>query len=576
MSSTMKIIAAFLVAAATVATVKMAYALAIVLAFEARSPLNDYLIYTTVGRGILNGFTPYVDLFESKPPGVFLLAALSLAVTGNERLAMLLDVGFLLFFPVGLALFSLHQPRPRKYMHRALIACLAFCLGTLLVLYIDEHRGSYQTELFGALFASLYLGTLVGNLPEQKWLTILRGLLLLATVGLKESLLPATMAAALIVCRDSGQFIRAYLVPLGLAVAGGIAFLALAGWLGPYLHIYLPAMLQYRITVGADPPLFRGLLIRRVFVHLTTYATAPLFGYVLALLWACSAYFKCPAQSVKTLLLSVGNAGAGVLVLHFTYVLIKLVVLAGFRIALADMFFLGFLAGYLLLTGGATILLWRSWKTERTIFWHSTFGLVALYLMSLAVALGEYNDYHFAVAFPCYAALILLFLQHVHSERPNKAVLALVASLTLIAAILFQFKPIHLILLGNELAYSSTAKKELVTQVDALLDDCKIDRYYGVGVLDDLAFARHSPIGPLPALGYHLGYLGVHHPLVEQTVSNLVNVAPVIIMKTNVQLDPVGRALFDAVKGQFTAVPLPCARSHIPIEGYDVLFRSPS
>jgi hypothetical protein len=43
----------------------------------------DNPLYWTVGRGILNGLTPYAQLYENKPPGIFLFAALSFALTND-------------------------------------------------------------------------------------------------------------------------------------------------------------------------------------------------------------------------------------------------------------------------------------------------------------------------------------------------------------------------------------------------------------------------------------------------------------------------------------------------------------
>lgn len=54
---------------------------------------SDVLLYFAAGRGILNGLSPYIDIFETKPPGMFLLSALSLRVTGDERL-----LGFFLLY----------------------------------------------------------------------------------------------------------------------------------------------------------------------------------------------------------------------------------------------------------------------------------------------------------------------------------------------------------------------------------------------------------------------------------------------------------------------------------------------
>ena len=44
--------------------------------FELSGVLHgDAMIFQTVGRGILNGIKPYSGLFETKPPGIFLMHA---------------------------------------------------------------------------------------------------------------------------------------------------------------------------------------------------------------------------------------------------------------------------------------------------------------------------------------------------------------------------------------------------------------------------------------------------------------------------------------------------------------------
>jgi hypothetical protein len=71
---------------------KSTYHLIYILSAESQRSVSDYLLYTVVGRGILNGLTPYIDLFESKPPGMFLLAAVSLLVSGIEGFTVFLRI----------------------------------------------------------------------------------------------------------------------------------------------------------------------------------------------------------------------------------------------------------------------------------------------------------------------------------------------------------------------------------------------------------------------------------------------------------------------------------------------------
>ncbi|HUY35688.1 MAG TPA: hypothetical protein VMV69_23295 [Pirellulales bacterium] len=55
--------------------------------FDAGTGINsDEILYFAMGRGPLNGLHAYIDLFETKPPMVFWLAALSLATTHGDLL----------------------------------------------------------------------------------------------------------------------------------------------------------------------------------------------------------------------------------------------------------------------------------------------------------------------------------------------------------------------------------------------------------------------------------------------------------------------------------------------------------
>jgi hypothetical protein len=60
--------------------------------YELSGPFTwDTHIYLTVGRGLLNGLKPYVDLFETKPPGIFFLSAFSLLVSGGLLICNILQ-----------------------------------------------------------------------------------------------------------------------------------------------------------------------------------------------------------------------------------------------------------------------------------------------------------------------------------------------------------------------------------------------------------------------------------------------------------------------------------------------------
>ena len=71
---------------------------------------GDSPIYWAMGRGILNGRTPYIDLFETKPPGIFLLSALSIALTGGPMLGTVIQTLIIGAVPISLGIFFWFAP----------------------------------------------------------------------------------------------------------------------------------------------------------------------------------------------------------------------------------------------------------------------------------------------------------------------------------------------------------------------------------------------------------------------------------------------------------------------------------
>src|SRR3989344_214048 len=70
-----------------------------------------YSIFFAMGRAILNGYTPYEDIFETKPPGLFVLAALSLGILKNTSLANIVQTLLLLVTPALFTLFAWKQAK---------------------------------------------------------------------------------------------------------------------------------------------------------------------------------------------------------------------------------------------------------------------------------------------------------------------------------------------------------------------------------------------------------------------------------------------------------------------------------
>lgn len=229
--------------------------------YELTAPFTaDTTLYWAVGRGILNGYAPYIDLFENKPPGIFLLSALSFLTTGGIGLTTLAQVASLLVIPACMVWMTVRSPGAASPARLFSGAAAAFVLGALITLYAAERSGEVQVESFGAAFVILYASLLLK--PARQWSirrTCAASLFLLCAIGLKEPFLLSAIAVALIACANRLRDLsRVLLLPLAAACSVGAAAMIFLGFLSGYLRVYLPEMFFNHVP-GAGPLWARGL-----------------------------------------------------------------------------------------------------------------------------------------------------------------------------------------------------------------------------------------------------------------------------------------------------------------------------
>lgn len=117
-------------------------------------PLNDWVdanIYFTIGKGMMHGRVPYLDLYDQKGPTAFLLYGLASLVSGQTFFGVYLleTVAFSFFLFAAYRIVSLYSER---YAWLVLPLLSAFVLGSMSF----SHGGSFE-ELMMPLFAfSLY------------------------------------------------------------------------------------------------------------------------------------------------------------------------------------------------------------------------------------------------------------------------------------------------------------------------------------------------------------------------------------------------------------------------------------
>lgn len=561
------------------------------LAFQLTAPMTfDAGLYLAVGRGILNGLVPYRDLFETKPPGMFLLGALSLWVGGDERLALVLQAIVLVAIPLGLVAIAWHDGKGNGWFRRAVGCLLAFLFAVGLVLYVGERAGHIQTESFGAFFAMLYLLVIGWNKDSMGWARIaVASVCLLCSLGLKEPFLFSIAAAALLMNEDWRSFVRAFGMPLLLAAGGGVLILALLGYLGPYVHIYLPRILGDRLpaqqaiavagttsgTLSATLPLWlRGLRISKLYIDLWWFAPLPLFGYVIACLWAAIPVWKHPAAGWRSLTVAVATIGGGLYAFHSAFLLFDLLAFLNFAMPVHDPFFLLLCLGNLALVGACMTGLGFLYVRRRRVLFDVAKVLLATYLIVFTIGSGNFSGQHFVFAIPAYMAAFLLFaraLGHQGITPPVQALgFALVVLLAGMALLAPQGDAPDRVAIYLEHSQPADPVKAQAAQVDALMDHCGFSRYVTFATDELWAFTRHSPLdlyatqvyafGPHPDLGFR-----------AQVLQDLAT-TPVTFLGPHKVDSTTGSALIGVLRQFGTRTAPDCARPYLPIPGLIPIF----
>ena len=547
-----------------------------ILRWEAAGAMDgDVSDYFFVARGILNGLTPYVDLYESKPPGIFFLSALSLLVTGDQRFLSVLQWIMLGAIPFLFAAFALHVERKRHsgVLDQTAAGLLGLVVGILFTLFLEERGGMLQTEGWGSFLGLLYLLSIAWDgafTTRRMWIS---GAFLFGTIFMKEPFLLAALAGALVLCPTWQSFKRSFVIPLLGAGAAFVIVMVAFGWLGPYLTIHLPAMLWGRIASDPiDPVWLRWLSIRWLWGNTTTYnKSAPLFGNLLILFFLSVPLMRRGAGRARDVVVAIAGPASALVFVFFTY----------FQLIFWNMRRVGVQSTDALMTLHDAIFLWwmiavvvmaicsfLQWK--RGYLRHLVPAVLALCLASQAAGISVYAINHFAFAFPFYVSLAILFLRHMRDSLWTEGFALAAVLLASIIAFTWNTDPVYMQQLEGRTQYTYAKNREQTDRLDALLTACDFDRYYAFGGLNRLQFAKHSHYGPMVNLAF-INYLPLNHPLVMETVRNILLRTPVIVDFEKQQfLSP---EIDATILQSFTDEIPPCAAPHLPIGTARVLFR---
>jgi hypothetical protein len=238
----------------------------------------DAFVYSAVGRGILNGISPYSEMFDIKPPGIYLLTALSHYLSDGLLLANLYQILSLLIIagiPIT-AYFRFAQNRSAE-----LLFASAF-LSLLLALYAGERSGGVQTESLGAALGCIAVFAFASpDFDKNKKLYLgLAVLGLLGACGFKEPFLFSLLGCSLLFLDSFKETVKKFILPLCLAIAIGFIIILATGILDGFIS-YLQYMSSAHINRYGSPYL-RGVQVFKLFQDLNNYAWG--LGYLFACL----------------------------------------------------------------------------------------------------------------------------------------------------------------------------------------------------------------------------------------------------------------------------------------------------
>lgn len=491
------------------------YMLAARIWYELQGPFtDDSPLYWAVGRGILNGLMPYSDLFESKPPGIFLLSALSFKIFNGPLLGTIIQALLLGIYPMLSVAFawSFSTQHHLRLWQRWTVVLFSFAMGIHLALYSSERSGEYQVESFGAGFATMYLTLAVWprKIPLIR-ISLFGAFLLLCSIGMKEPFLLTIIASVLLLAlQQQGLFIR-FMLSLIIAALSGIIALFMLGYLHSYLTIYVfGEIFGHYVPISELSPWLTMFYPQRLWLDLSAFSSWFTFGL--------------GASVIGMIVLNCGNKQ-------------------------------------------------QKWYC----FWNLCICVIASALTSFAVGMsGLYYNHLFIFSVPLLYGIFLALLLSFQSNKWRKMRSLFLVTLTaLLCCNLFlitipDYYP-RIVRTSNSISKMRT----FANTIDNVLTTCNEDRYLFLGGngAQPYGFTHHSPIGPLFA--QYPWLLGSDRKFFRSAFLEQIHTAKVIVFNAHTSGN-LQNTIEQILQTQFTTDPWPCASFLKPEDipsGYRILFR---
>ncbi len=536
---------------------------------------GDGHIYMAVGRGILNGLLPYKDLFETKPPGMFVISALSLhwfnSIALGNVLQAVVTLGLAAVTTAGIWVIC----RPQwKDAHGKITILASIGAGAFIGLYASIRSGGFQTESFGAFFVALYLLILIVAEKRQSWLLpFLGGISVMIAAGLKEPFVLGAAGGAVLLLSGWKNWLRLFVFPLAVAGICGLLLLYVTGWWQPYIDIYLGHMFGSHLSIFG-PTWVRALFIEKTWSDLLNFSR-PL-GFVFAALFLSAWWMSAnAAESMRSKIAFFLSASIAAITFFLTRSIVFSLFAAGKPESQALLTALGILAVGFALLGAVNIGFVGKEEGQKNIGVAARFLLFFYLLLQINGIGGDFVGHQFGFSTPFYIALFLVWTRQLHSRTHEKrGWLFAVGCLALVTV----FLPIRQDGAQlNDFLKGETILRTEAASFDAMLTACTIDRYTIVGEVpvDLWAYTTHSPMGPAffqYALNYPLTWIKPDSFFIDSHLYNVEKALVVVVPEKNGR--PIPDEIVSYIQTHFTQTPPSCAGTYKNPPGSIVLFRN--
>lgn len=478
------------------AMVKALAVFVVLLSIEWRNPLQDDApMYFAAGRGLLHGRPMFLELFETKPPAAFLLAAASLLWSGTQQLANIVEVLLMCAYPL---LFAWYLVRAGEWKKSQIFYCTCTLLFSLLLgIVAILHAGKLSTEIFGNVFATLFVLLYATKQPRfAAWEYVLATVAIAIALLFKEPFVLAVLLSAALLTKNLQQFVRNFLLPLFFALVLFALVLLSLNALGTYITFYLPEVYLFRVMTDSTPLVFRLTMISRL---LGDFINSPVALLSLVILALFTLYpLASTLHHTKKIYYSVTAVTLAFVHSYILWWTMSSISQNGFKIPWAQPMFQLRASGSALTLAiilACLVVLWGN----KALFIRTVTALAALVVCALIAGLGGFAPHQFVPIFSVYVAMFILVTRievRTSNGYSSRFVWPAISMLIVASAICLSGAQIREITFhAAEARAQEVIDREEVQNVDAIMDACALERYISWRTRIFWAYSVHDSYG---------------------------------------------------------------------------------